>query len=43
MERKDNTFKGIYETPVLELLDCISEGILCNSGQGEQWVDGGLI
>lgn len=36
---------GRYEAPVLEYLDCDSEGVLCQSlpGQGESWNDGGII
>lgn len=46
MEVKFNSeSNGMYETPVLEYLDCDSEGVLCQSlpGQGESWNDGGII
>lgn len=43
--RKDTRFEVRYESPVLEYLDCCSEGVLCQSSpaQGESWNDGGII
>lgn len=46
MEIKINAiFEARYESPVLEYLDCCSEGVLCQSSpaQGETWQDGGII
>ena len=46
METKINAiFEVRYESPVLEYLDCCSEGVLCQSSpaQGETWQDGGII
>ena len=46
MERKTGSaFGGQYESPILEYLDCCSEGVLCQSSpaQLEPWKDGGLI
>ena len=41
----DSFFEARYESPVLEYLDCFSEGVLCQSqpSQGETWQDGGII
>ena len=46
MEVKFNSeSNGMYEAPILEYLDCDSEGVLCQSlpGTGESWNDGGII
>ena len=45
MKTKNNSTEGRYEAPVLEYLDCHSEGVLCQSSpaQGEAWNDGGSL
>ena len=45
METNNVISRSLYEVPVIEFLDCVSEGVLCQSvpAQGETWNDGGDI